>query len=383
MTSSTRGEPYRVLLVDDEVQLLRAFRRVLEAEGLHVVTCDNAPAALDAFSKQSFDVIVSDVSMPQLSGLDLLRAVRVWDLEIPVIIVTGAPTLSTAVEAVELGAHKYLHKPVENEELVRSAVRAARLYRLAGAKGDAIRMAGAPGGRTSDNIGLEAALDRAIDRLWPAYQPIFSAKDGSLFGYEALMRSDDPALSDPLSILDAAERLGRLDEVGRMMRERARQRFPGVGEGMHLFLNVHPEDLLDPDLENSALGMSGSGPCVVLEVTERNTLDKVPLVRERVAKLRRRGFRIAIDDLGAGYAGLMSFVQLEPEFVKVDISLIRGLDKDTVKRRLVGSMTRASQDLGLLVVAEGIETEGECDAVVALGVDLLQGYRLGRPERGQ
>jgi EAL domain-containing protein (putative c-di-GMP-specific phosphodiesterase class I) len=348
---------------------------------MSVVACSNAAEALDAFAKGAFDVIVSDISMPQLTGLDLLRAVRAWDLEIPVILVTGAPSLASAVEAVELGAHKYLQKPIDNAELIGSVLRAARLYRLARAKAEAIRVLGTPGGRTSDKIGLRAALDRAIESLWPAYQPIVSAKDRTLFGYEALMRSDDSALPDPGSILDAAERVGVLDIVGRTMRERACQGFLGVSDDLCLFLNLHPQDLLDPELENPHSVVGRLASRVVLEVTERTTLDKVPKVKDRVAKLQARGFRIAIDDLGAGYAGLVSFVQLEPDFVKLDMSLIRDIDSSTVKQRLVGSMTRVSQDLGLLVAAEGIETEAERDATIDLGVDLLQGFRFGRPER--
>jgi EAL domain-containing protein (putative c-di-GMP-specific phosphodiesterase class I) len=165
------------------------------------------------------------------------------------------------------------------------------------------------------------------------------------------------------------------------MRARACQRFVGVHDGLHLFLNLHPEDLLDPELQNPTSGVSLAARNVILEVTERSTLDKVPKASERVAELRAHGFRIAIDDLGAGYAGLTSFIQLEPDFVKLDMSLIRGLDTSTVKQRLVASMTRVSQDLGLQVVAEGIETVAERDAAIALGVDLLQGYRFGRPKR--
>ena len=88
---------------------------------------------------------------------------------------------------------------------------------------------------------------------------------------------------------------------------------------------------------------------------------------------------VAVDDLGAGYAGLASFAQLEPEIVKLDISLVRGVHSSLVKRRLVSSMVTLCQELGSLVVAEGIETEAERDVLVDLGCDLLQGFRFARP----
>jgi EAL domain-containing protein (putative c-di-GMP-specific phosphodiesterase class I) len=210
-----------------------------------------------------------------------------------------------------------------------------------------------------------------------------SAKDGSLFGYEALMRTGSPSFPDPGALLEAAERLDRLEHLGRTMRERACSRFlasePGLG--LHLFLNLHPRDLLDPELLNPRSGVSQCTPYVILEITERVTLDEVPNVKERVAALRSAGHRIAIDDLGAGYSGLVSFVELEPELVKLDMSMIRDVDRSSVKQGLVRAMTGVSKEMGLLVVAEGIETEAERDTVNELGVDLLQGYRFGKPSR--
>jgi len=93
------------------------------------------------------------------------------------------------------------------------------------------------------------------------------------------------------------------------------------------------------------------------------------------------GFRIAIDDLGAGYAGLTSFATLEPEFVKLDMSLVRDVHKSPMKEKLVGSITSLCKELGMMVVAEGVETPLERDMLVALGCDLLQGYLLAMPGR--
>jgi EAL domain-containing protein (putative c-di-GMP-specific phosphodiesterase class I) len=99
----------------------------------------------------------------------------------------------------------------------------------------------------------------------------------------------------------------------------------------------------------------------------------------KVEQLREMGFRIAIDDLGAGYAGLTSFAMLEPEFVKLDMSLVRDIHKNDTKRRLVSSMTSLCKEMGMIVVAEGVETSEERAALVDIGCDLLQGYLLARP----
>jgi EAL domain-containing protein (putative c-di-GMP-specific phosphodiesterase class I) len=120
---------------------------------------------------------------------------------------------------------------------------------------------------------------------------------------------------------------------------------------------------------------------VVLEITERASLEKVKDVRAKIAELRRMGFRIAIDDLGAGYAGLTSFATLEPEFVKLDMSLVRDIDHNHTKATVVRSMVSVCKELSMMVVAEGVETPQECDLLVALGCDFLQGYLLAKPGR--
>jgi EAL domain-containing protein (putative c-di-GMP-specific phosphodiesterase class I) len=101
--------------------------------------------------------------------------------------------------------------------------------------------------------------------------------------------------------------------------------------------------------------------------------------RARIAELRSMGFRIAIDDLGAGYAGLTSFAAMEPQFAKFDMTLVRGVDQSPTKQRLIRSMTSLCNDLGITTVAEGIENRSERDAVVDLGCDLLQGFLFAKP----
>ena len=118
---------------------------------------------------------------------------------------------------------------------------------------------------------------------------------------------------------------------------------------------------------------------MVLEVTERTSLEGVRDVTRRVAKLREMGFRIAVDDLGAGYAGLTSFSLLEPEVVKLDMALVRGVDDNPTKQKVIRSMATLCREMGVDMVVEGIETDAERDAVVQLGGDLLQGYLFARP----
>ncbi|HVU00564.1 MAG TPA: EAL domain-containing protein [Polyangiaceae bacterium] len=367
----------RVLVVDDEEPLLRALGRALGQAQMAVSTASTGEAALQLLSNQAFDAVLTDIQMPGLTGVQLLRAVRQRDLEVPVVLMTGSPDVGTAADAVRFGAAEYLVKPLSFDALEKTLRRAIALGALARTKRESLRLLGSEFPEAGDRAGLEVTLDRALGSMWMAYQPIVSAETKTVIAYEALLRSGEPALPHPGAVLDAAERLGRLPDVGRAVRQLAPA--PMADVRPLLFINLHAADLADEDLFAPASPLANIAPRVVLEITERASLDEMNDVRSRVSRLRAMGFRIAIDDLGAGYAGLTSFALLEPEFVKLDMSLVRDVHRSALKRKLVRSMTALCKDMRIAVVAEGIETKEERDAVVELGCDLLQGYLLAKP----
>ncbi|MCC6214760.1 MAG: EAL domain-containing response regulator [Polyangiaceae bacterium] len=371
----------RVLVVDDEAPMRRAMARVLAAAGFEVDEADDGADAARRASAGEYDVVVSDIMMPKMSGVELLRAIRQADLELPVVLVTGAPALESATKAIELGAYQYLTKPFDFAQLVQVVTRAVSLHRLALAKREAMNVLGSTLARAGDPAGLDVSLSSALGSLWMACQPILRAADRSLHAHEALLRSEERALPHPGAVLDAAERLGRLPELGRRVREAAAAAAGLDTARGDLFVNLHSRDLVDDSLLDPSAPLSRVASRVVLEVTERATLDDVPNVRERIAALRALGYRIAVDDLGAGYAGLTTFAALEPDVVKLDMSLVRDIDRSSTKQKVVRSMTKLSHEMGALVVAEGIETPAERDVTIALGCDLLQGYLFAKPGR--
>lgn len=368
-----------VLLVDDDASALTVMRRVLEKTGYHVVACNSGDAALAALENQTFDVMVTDIQMPGTTGLKLLRAVRDHDLDLPVVLVTGDPGVRTATDAVEYGAFRYLIKPVPVDELRAVVGRAATIGQMARSKRAYVEEFGSGRFRVGDRAGVDAMLDRALSSLWMAYQPIVRASDSSVFAYEALMRVEEPMLPHPGAVLDAAERADRIHDVGRAVRANVVTGTRGVDNGWLFFVNLHPEDLLDDTLFLSDSPFAALAGRVVLEITERMSLDHISHVQDKVALLRELGFKIALDDLGAGYAGLTSFTQLEPEFVKLDMSLVRDIHETSTKRKIVRSMVALCHDMGKQIVAEGIESAQERDVLIELGCDLLQGYLFARP----
>jgi EAL domain-containing protein (putative c-di-GMP-specific phosphodiesterase class I) len=367
-----------VLVVDDEVGMLAICERALVAVGCHVESVRDGASAVARIG-EGFDVIVSDIQMPAIGGMELLRRIRERDLDVPVVLMTGAPTLDSALQAIKYGALRYLTKPIDPKELVEIVRDAARLRQLARAKREALELLGAEARLVGDRAGLHATFERALASLWMAYQPIVSPPDRRVFGYEGLLRSSEPTLPHPGAVLDAAERLGRTDDLGRAVRDHVARTVDGAPEGSTFFVNLHARDLLDGRLFARGAALSQVASRVVLEITERATLDEVGDVRERIRALRELGFRLAVDDLGAGYAGLTSFAAIEPDVVKLDMSLVRGIDASPVKHKIVDRMTALAHDLKILVVAEGVETPAEREVLVKLGCDLLQGYLFAKP----
>ncbi|MFO0741445.1 MAG: EAL domain-containing protein [Labilithrix sp.] len=369
----------RVLIVDDDEPLLRAHARALTRQGFEVEAVTSGGAAEEAIQRTSYGVILSDIDMPGMDGITLLEHIRRHDLDVPVIMITGAPSMDTAIKAMEYGALRYLVKPVDLNELGQVASDAVRLHRLAKAKRRALELAGGVEHLVGDRAGLVASFSRAMDTLYIDYQPIVSWSNRTVFAYEALLRSREPSLPHPGAILEAAERLGSVHELGRRIRDRAIAPIASLPENALLFLNLHPDDLLDAALLAADTPLAAVADRVVLEITERSSLHGLDDVQGRIASLRKLGFKIAIDDLGAGYAGLTSFALLEPDIVKLDMALVRNLHLQPTKQTLVRTMVTMCKELGIVVTTEGIETLEERDELVRAGCDLMQGYLFARP----
>ena len=148
------------------------------------------------------------------------------------------------------------------------------------------------------------------------------------------------------------------------------------------FVNLHPQDLEDQELYSLSSPLSKLASRVVLEISERAWLDAMPDLRDRLRDLRALGYSIGVDDFGAGRASIRTLEQFEPEIVKLDMSLVRGIDGSAVKQKLVRSIIALCTELGIHLIAEGIETPAERDTLVRLGGDLCQGYLFARPARG-
>jgi EAL domain-containing protein (putative c-di-GMP-specific phosphodiesterase class I)/GGDEF domain-containing protein len=209
------------------------------------------------------------------------------------------------------------------------------------------------------------------------YHPIVHADTEEIFGYEALARGVMRSLRSPEVMFEVAEEADLIWELSRLCRQRALEGLDTyLRPGELLFINVDPHDFNDPSFSE----MEVSDPHrVVMEITERPAINVYPRFRERLRAFREMGYRFAVDDAGSGYAGLGSIANLEPDFIKLDISLINAIDTNVIKQNLVETMVKFANDHGAMVIAEGVERAEEFMTVGNLGVHLVQGFFLHKP----
>ncbi|NUT88202.1 EAL and GGDEF domain-containing protein [Pseudomonas corrugata] len=222
--------------------------------------------------------------------------------------------------------------------------------------------------------------------LHSLFQPIVCLSERRILGYEALTRgpSNSP-LHSPIALLSVARQAGRLSELELACRRSACQRFNEQKLPGKLFLNVSPESLLESAHQTGRtlqlLQDFGIPPSqVVIELTEQTPIDDFQLLQNALHHYRAMGFSIALDDLGAGYSSLRLWSELRPDYVKIDRHFIDGIHQDALKREFVGSILKIARTSRSQVIAEGIELPEELAVLMEMGVDLVQGYLLARPQ---
>lgn len=226
---------------------------------------------------------------------------------------------------------------------------------------------------------LESSIiDRAFEFV---YQPIVQSKTLEVFGYEALCRPRDRTFQSPIELIAAAEHAGRVCDLGRVLREAAVMPLQDLPARFLLFINLHPQELNDPALVEVEPFLRPWLNRVVFEVNQSRSIGDQKRLRRTLALLRERGFRIALDDLCSGYLGLNSIARLEPDFVKLNMGLLRGIRRNERAHRLIRHFMEYTEDENIRVIAHGIETDEDRELAISLGCPLLmQGYLFGRGE---
>ena len=238
--------------------------------------------------------------------------------------------------------------------------------------------------RTRLRVEFETVM--AEGQLTCVFHPIVNLRDFEAIGFEILSRGPrDSELHLPDALFEVARSEGRVAELDTMCRRaacRAGEELPRHSlrfvntESLTMFLHSHGDSFVQEFVEITPASVRG---LTVIEITENSVIDDFDRMRDMVRQLRAHGFRVAIDDAGAGYAGLQTMVEIEPDFIKLDMSLIRGVDSSVVKQRLVRTLRDFCREAAITLIAEGIETVRQLETLRELGVTHGQGFLFGLP----
>jgi EAL domain-containing protein (putative c-di-GMP-specific phosphodiesterase class I)/CheY-like chemotaxis protein len=379
-------EPIRVLIADDEPALRGALADLLEHEDDVVLigAAGDADEAIALAGDERPDVALVDVSMPAGGGARAAREIARCSPDTRVIALSAFEDRPTVLEMLRAGAVGYLVKGTAGEEIV-----------------DSIQKVMAGGASLSGEVitGIVAELTKQLRRehderehidarrgeierfvagegVSMAFQPIVDLASGATVGFEALARFSSPPPRPPNEWFAEAVALAlgvqlELTTVAQALRGLSR-----VPEGVYLALNCSHRAAVSEEL---AALLAPHAERLVLEITEHEAIEDYDDLVGALAPLRARGTRIAIDDAGAGFASLRHTLHIAPDIVKLDMSLTRGIDADRTKRALAAAMVSFAEEVGFALVAEGIETREELEALRELGVAFGQGFFMAEP----
>jgi EAL domain-containing protein (putative c-di-GMP-specific phosphodiesterase class I) len=209
------------------------------------------------------------------------------------------------------------------------------------------------------------------------FQPIVTLTTGEVRGYEALARFDHEPLRNPDDWFALAGRLGLNAMLQRQAAAKALAMLDQIPPDRYLAINLNDAALIDEDVQQMLAGPGADR--LTIELTEHDSPDDLTQLQAAVALLRSRGSRLALDDVGTGYAGLTRVLDLEPDMIKLDRRIIGGVATDRRRQAMVQAFTTYGRAVGAVIVAEGIETQADVDALRILGVDKGQSFLLGRP----
>jgi EAL domain-containing protein (putative c-di-GMP-specific phosphodiesterase class I)/DNA-binding NarL/FixJ family response regulator len=382
------GRRIRLILADDENSILEAMCELVSMDrDIDIVgTARDAGEAIDLAALHAPDVALLDVRMPGGGGSRAAREIRLRSPETRIVALSASTDPRTVVTMVRAGAVGYVGKDQPADEVLRAIHRSADgrssivVDHLGQVAEGLAELQARQGVKIAERARISADKIREAIRgegLHTVFQPIVDLDDGRVLGVEALSRILTRPRRSPDTWFAEAGSQGLLTQLELAAAIQAFDHVGDIPDGVYLTVNVSPETLFEPDLAQALRSLPAGR--VVIELTERTPIGDYEEARARLAELRALGVRLAIDDVGSGFSGLAHVVELSPDLLKFDRSLVGGVDADQHKSALVARLSSYADEVGMEVVAEGIETRGELETLRALGVGTGQGFFLGRP----
>jgi EAL domain-containing protein (putative c-di-GMP-specific phosphodiesterase class I)/DNA-binding NarL/FixJ family response regulator len=382
----TRG-PIRTLIVDDDAEMRSVLIDIIErADPLTLVgVAEDAQQAIELASRQQPDVALLDVKMPG-GGPRAAREIRASSPNTAIIALSAHEDARSVQEMLAAGAYNYLTKGTSPKDLVEAI--------CSSVEGE-VRLSSRAASFVVSELASRLEAEREVDQqrfAWDeqihrilerggldcVFQPIVALDTGEPVGFEALARFDSEPIRSPGAWFAEAKALGYALELEIAAVEAAISHVDRLPSDTFMTLNVSPPSIMSPRLMETI----GRVPLdrIIVEVTEHAPITDYPQLRTAIAALRRGGARLAVDDVGAGHASLRHILQLDPDLIKLDVSLTRDIQTQRSQRAMASALVTFAREVGASVIAVGIETEAELTVIRELGVPLGQGFFFGRPD---
>lgn len=377
--------PISLIVADDEPDIIEYLVTLLTAEGFDVRgSASTADGIVRLAAEAQPDVALLDLRMPG-GGLDAALRISGVSASTRVVVFSAQSTAIGVLPLLSAGIAGYVVKGGPPERLV-EAIRDA----VDGGAYLAPEVSKVALAELSSRLHREeqAALREgwqtervaaviAGEQFRSVFQPIVDLHTGETRGVEALTRFSGSPPRPPNVWFDEADEVGQRIPLELATARAAVRTLQSMRRPLFMTVNISPETALSGRLDTALRGVDLSR--VVLEITEHSPVTDYPRLAAALAPLRRRGAQLAVDDAGGGYASFSHILNLSPEFIKLDIGLIRAIDSDVRRQALGRALCGFASELGVSVIAEGVETAGELGVVRGIGAPLAQGFHLGRP----
>jgi EAL domain-containing protein (putative c-di-GMP-specific phosphodiesterase class I)/FixJ family two-component response regulator len=381
-----RSGPIRTLIADDDAEVRSALVDIIErAEALELVgIAEDAQQAIELAGRQQPDAALLDVKMPG-GGARAAREIRASCPKTAIIALSAHEDARSVQEMLAAGAYNYLTKGTSPQDLVEA---------ICSSVNGQVRLSARAATFVVRELATRLQLERDVDEqlfAWEeqiqrilesggldcVFQPIVALETEEPVGFEALARFDSEPVRGPGAWFAEATTMGRALELEVAAVEVAIASIDRLPADAFMALNVSPASIVSPRL----LEMIGRVPLdrVIVEVTEQAPITDYPTLRSALAALRSGGARVAVDDVGAGHASLRHILQLDPDLIKLDVSLTRQIESQRTQQALASALVTFAREVGASVIAVGIETEAELAVIRELGIPLGQGYYFGHP----
>ncbi|HZX99609.1 MAG TPA: EAL domain-containing response regulator [Dermatophilaceae bacterium] len=368
-----------VLVVDDNAFDVAFLQQLLIRQGLErVYTETDSRKVHRLLAKHKPDLVLLALRMPHVDGFAVLAQIRKYAAGgyLPVMVLTGDTTAVSRNRALVEGAQDFLTKPVDATEVILRIANLLQTRLLYANLRYLTAVQTQPGGEQAEVLArIQGVLqDKTLTHV---FQPIQDLNTGAIVGHEALSRFPDPTLGGPDRWFADAFNVGLGVDLEWLAATSAVTYLDTAPPEMFLTVNLSPATVMH--LAENELCQPALWPRIVIELTEQVPVEDYSALERALAPMRSHGARLSADDLVSGYAGFRHLLRLQPDIIKLDISLISGINRNHEQQALTRALLTFAHEVGAQVIAEGIEEPAELNTLRDLGVPWGQGYLIGRP----